>query len=164
LVTHIVFAIVMIFLGKTRQLREDAKKHLQTFGMHSPKEELEKEMNNEKKKEDGRRKAEKALVMKDIGNHIVKNANIDRGLLTRKLLGTMGEEELRRTNIFAYHHSTNSYSFATRALKTVYQVAYLTLVSVLLILILLLLRRWSQRKTMRLQRNERQKKSTRTGL
>lgn len=51
----------------------------------------------------------------------MKNANIDRGLLTRKLLGTMGEEELRRTNVFAYHHSSDSYSFATRALKTVYQ-------------------------------------------
>ena len=126
----------MIFLGKMRQLREQAKKDLVSYGMHSPKEELEKEMNNEKKKEDERRKAEKALVMKDIGNHIVKNGNIHRGLLTRKLLGTMGEEELRRTNIFAYHHSSDSYTFATRALKTVYQVACVTLVSVLILILL----------------------------
>lgn len=138
-----------------RQLREDAEKHLQTFSMHTPKEELEKDIKDGSLEKEERMKAKKALVMKDIGNHIVKNANIDRGLLTRKLLGTMGEEELRRTNIFAYHDSTNSYSFATRALKTVYQVVYLTLVSVLLILILLLLRRWSQRMTMRLQRTER---------
>jgi len=34
--------------------------------MHSPKEELEKEMNNEKKKEDERRKADNALVLKDM--------------------------------------------------------------------------------------------------
>ncbi len=111
----------MIFLGKMRQLREEAEKGLETYGMHSPKEELEKEMNNEKKKEDERRKAEKALVMKDIGNHIVKYGKIDYGL-TSKLLGTMSEMELRRTNVFAYDDSTNSYTFATRALKTVYQV------------------------------------------
>ncbi|KAK0360286.1 hypothetical protein LTR94_027903, partial [Friedmanniomyces endolithicus] len=75
--------------GKRQQLREDAKKDLVSYVMHSPKEELVKE---------DRKKAKKAIVMKDIGNHIVKNGNIDRGLLTRKLLGTMGEEELRRTN------------------------------------------------------------------
>ncbi len=117
----------MIFLGKRQQLREDAKKDLVSYVMHSPKEELVKE---------DRKKAKKAIVMKDIGNHIVKNGNIDRGLLTRKLLGTTGEEELRRTNVFAYHHSSDSYSFATPALKTVYQVAYVTLVSVLILIFL----------------------------
>jgi hypothetical protein len=58
--------------------------------------------------------------MKKIGNHIVKHGKIERGLVTRMLLGTMGEEEFRRTNVFAYHHSDASYSFSTKALKTVY--------------------------------------------
>ncbi len=44
----------------------------------------------------------------------------------------MGEEELRRTNVFVYPHSSDSYSFATLVLKTIYQVGYLTLLSALL--------------------------------
>lgn len=135
LTLFLLLLLLLLFLGKMRQLREEAEKHLQTFSMHTPKEELEKTVKDESLLIGGRMKAKKALVMKDIGNHIVKNGNIDRGLLMRKILVTMGEEELRRTNIFAYHHLTNSYSFATRALKTVYQVVYLTLVSVLLIYI-----------------------------
>lgn len=58
--------LFMTFFGNRRQLREDAKKDLVSYGMHSPKEELEKEMNNEKKKEDERRKADNALVLKDM--------------------------------------------------------------------------------------------------
>lgn len=89
--------------------------------MHREKEELEKEMDNEKQKKEERRKARKALLMKQIGDYIEKHGKIDRGLALTMLLGTMGEEELRRTNVFAYHYSNNSYSFSTRALKTVYQ-------------------------------------------
>jgi hypothetical protein len=106
------------------KLRRDAKNHLTSFGMLSPDERLEEEMNDEKKKEEERRVAEKSLKLKEIGNYILKNGNIDRISLKTMILGTMGEEELRRTNVFAYHHSTDSYSFATRALKTVYKVSY----------------------------------------
>jgi hypothetical protein len=133
-VTHIVFANVMISLGKMCQLREDAKNHLQTFWMHHPDEKLKQEMKDKEKKDEERRKAKKALVLKDIGNHVVKNGKIDRRLLIIKLSGRMKEEELRRMNIFAYHHSTNSYSFATPALKTVYQVQAILLLFLFLFL------------------------------
>lgn len=116
---------LMFLLGMKKNLHDDAVKRLESFGMHRGHDELEKEMNNEKKKEEERRKAEKALVLKDIGNHIiVNNGTIDRGLVISKIGGTMGEEELKRTNVFAYHDSNNSYSFATRALNTVYKVRY----------------------------------------
>lgn len=105
-------------------LREEAKNKLISFDMLSPDETLGKKMNDEKKKEEERRKAEKSLKMKEIGSYILNNGNIDRQSLRTMILGTMGEDELRRTNVFAYHHSTDSYSFATRALKTVYKVSY----------------------------------------
>jgi hypothetical protein len=52
----------------------------------------------------------------------VKHGKIDRGLVKSMIGGTMGEEELRRSNVFAYHYSGDFYSFSTRALKTVYKV------------------------------------------
>ncbi len=114
-------SLLVSTLGKKGKLRDDAEKLLRSFDMHREKEELEKEMDNEKQKEGERRKAKQALVMKKIGDYIEKHGRIDRGLATRMLLGTMGEEELRRTNVFAYHHSGDFYSFSTRALKTVYK-------------------------------------------
>jgi hypothetical protein len=120
----------MISSGKKSQLREDAEKHLEAFKMLSADEQLKKDM----EQKEGQREAKIALVLKDIGNYIMKNGKISRRLLIVKLKGIINEEELRRTNIFAYHHSTNCYSFATRALKTVYQVVYLTLLSVLIII------------------------------
>ena len=104
-----------------RQLREKAESRLQTFCMQYPGEKFEKEMKDKENNGESRRYATMLLAMKSIANHIMNNGGIGRGLLRRKLSYTMTEEEFRRTNVFAYHDSTNSYSFATRALKTVYQ-------------------------------------------
>jgi hypothetical protein len=109
-------------LGKKEQLHGIAEKHLQAFLMHRDSKELQEEENDEKEEKEVRLKARKALVMKKIGDYIVKHGRIDRGLLTGMIFRAMGEEEFRRTNIFAYHYSGNFYSFSTRALKTVYKV------------------------------------------
>jgi hypothetical protein len=50
-----------------------------------------------------RKKVQMALVMKGIGNYILMNGSIDRGLVISKIAGTMSEEDLRSTKIFAYH-------------------------------------------------------------
>lgn len=88
-------------LGKKEQLHGIAEKHLQAFLMDHDSKELQERENDEKQKKEERLKARKALVMKKIGDYIVKHGRIDRGLLTMM----MGEEELRRSNVFAYHHS-----------------------------------------------------------
>ena len=109
-------------LGKKEQLHESAEKHLQAFLMDHDSKELQERENDEKQEKEEREKARKALVMKKIGDYIVKHGKIDRGLVKSMIGGTMGEEELRRSNVFAYHHSGDFYSFSTRALKTVYKV------------------------------------------
>lgn len=121
-------------LEKKKQLRVEAEGKLIEFGMLRGNEELEKQIKDASLEKEERKKAKKALVMKDIGNHIVNNGNMDRKLVSSKIGGTMGEEELRRTNVFAYHHSTISYSFATRGLKTVYQASNHSVISVLQLL------------------------------
>jgi hypothetical protein len=112
-------------VGEKQRYREDAKRELQSFAMHRKDKELvdtERDKDPLLEKEE-RKKVKIALVMKSIGNCILKNGSIDRGLVISKIAGTMSEEELRSTKIFAYHYSTNSYSFATKAFKTVYQVS-----------------------------------------
>ncbi len=115
------------------ELGEEAKKHLEVFDIHRGKKELEEALKDGSLEKEERKNTKKALVMKDIGDYIVKHGKIDRGLVKSMIGGTMGEEELRRANVFAYHYSTNSYSFSTRALKTVYKVRYVCIDCVLVL-------------------------------
>jgi SMC interacting uncharacterized protein involved in chromosome segregation len=103
---------------------------LTKWEMHRGCEELIKnDVKNDLSENRFRRKAYKALVMKDIVNYIVKHGNMDLDVVVSKIGGIMTEEELKRTNVFVYHPSTLSYTFATRALKTVYQVSKNLLIS-----------------------------------
>ena len=109
-------------LEKKVELREEAKRHLKIFYMHRNNKELKQQENDAKQEKEERWKTRKAFVMKKVGNHIVKHEKIDHGLVKSMIGGTAGEEELRRSNVFAYHHSGDFYSFSTRALKNVYKV------------------------------------------
>ena len=105
-------------------LREQARNALIQFGMHEAKDELEtktKDLSRNVKE------YQKTLVMVDIGNDIVKYGKISRSLVHTKIRGIMTEGELRRTKIFAYHHSSSSYTFSSRALKTVFEVSIYSL-------------------------------------
>jgi hypothetical protein len=63
-----------------------------------------------------------AEVLIKVGDHIVKHGFIKGALARLMVSDAMSEEEMRKTDIFFYHHFDDTYTFATRALKTVFAV------------------------------------------
>lgn len=68
-----------------------------------------------------RKECRKALLMRDIANHIVAHGKIER----INFIGIVDEEELSKAEMFTYHSATDSYAFASRAIETMYKVSHL---------------------------------------
>jgi hypothetical protein len=61
-------------------------------------------------------------VLIEVGDYIVKHGCIKGALARMMASDIMSEEELRRTNVFCHHYLSDTYTFASRALKTVFAV------------------------------------------
>lgn len=114
-IVHFSYIYCKYFIGIKDDFRKQASVALETTRMHMPKDKITKNVSTDPS-------VKKALVMKDIGHDILNHGMIARGEVVIKITGIMEEEEFKRSNIFAYHWAHNSYNFATRALKTMFEV------------------------------------------
>jgi hypothetical protein len=99
--------------GCKRYLHAEAARFLRTHNLTYSTEDLKSKATKEMKQ---------AEVLIEVGDHIVKHGCIKGALARMMVSDIMSEEELQRTNVFCHHYLSDTYTFASRALKTVFAV------------------------------------------